>query len=526
MALSLKQASETWDPTMGIGLPMEMRAEAAPSGGLSAPRENRLQGIRDPRRHLARGTLTNGAFDVGLLALSAVRGLAMAAFVTRADYGLWGLIGLTMWTALGLKTQFGAGEKYIQQSEDDQELAFKRAFTMEVLFAAAAACIAAIVVVVVEHVTGNGRVLLPSLLLLLLLPSAALQFPIAVFYRRMHFRRQRSLSVVDPVVAAVVAIGLAAAGAGYWSFVVGALCGSWSQALVAVRVSPYRLGWSYDRATLRQYVGFSGPLLIMGVSVLALFYVIYLVGSQAVGLAGIGAFTLVGNLVQFTDQADSIITGTLYPAVCAVQDRTKLLSEIFVKSNRLSLMWAVPFGVGMALFAPDLVRFMFGSRWRPAIPVLEIMGLVTAVHHVGYNWGAFVKARGKTWPIAVSAVITTSLTIAAGIPLMYSHGVVGLAWAFVVGEAAGFTIRGIWLTKFFAGTRIITQLLRGFAPVAVAAGLVLLGRRTLGSEHSAPAAIGVFVVYIAVSAGSTWLLERPLLREALGYLAQRRVQPA
>lgn len=491
-----------------------------------AQREDRLRGIHDTRRHLARGTLTNGAFDVGLLAVSALRGLAMAAFVTRADYGLWGLIGLTMWTALGLKTQFGAGEKYIQQSEDDQELAFRRAFTMEVLFAAVAACIAAVAVVMVDLVTGDGRVLLPGLLLLLLLPAAALQLPIAVFYRRMQFGRQRSLSVVDPAVAAVVAIGLAAAGAGYWSFVIGAVCGSWSQALVALRVSPYRLGWCYDRHTLRQYVGFSGPLLIMGLAVLAMFYVMYLVGSQAVGLAGIGAFTLVGNLVQFTDQADSIITGTLYPAVCAVQDRTRLLSEIFVKSNRLSLMWAVPFGVGMALFAPDLVRFVFGTRWRPAIPVLEIMGLVTAVHHVGYNWGAFVKARGKTWPIAASAVLTTSVTIAVGIPLMYSHGVVGLAWAFVAGETVGFTIRGIWLARFFAGARIVTQLLRGFAPVAIAAGLVLLGRRLLGSEQSLPAAIAVFSMYTAVSAASTWLLERPLLREALGYLARRRVQPA
>ena len=120
--------------------------------------------------------------------------------------------------------------------------------------------------------------------------------------------------------------------------------------------------------------------------------------------------------------------------MCAVKDRVPLLSEIFVKSNRLSLIWAVPFGVGLALFASDLVHFVLGAKWVPAIVILQIMGIVTAVHHVGYNWAAFVKARGTTWPIAISAVLVTAVTLAAAIPLMYSHGLLGLGIAFVIGE--------------------------------------------------------------------------------------------
>ena len=45
------------------------------------------------------------------------------------------------------------------------------------------------------------------------------------------------------------------------------------------------------------------PLLVSAMGVLGLFYVLYLVGSRAIGIAGIGAYTLAGNLVQFTDQA-------------------------------------------------------------------------------------------------------------------------------------------------------------------------------------------------------------------------------
>lgn len=488
--------------------------------------DDRLRGISNVRQHVARGMLTNGVFEVALVALTAVRGLAVAAFVSSSDYGIWGLIGLTMFTALGLKTQAGAGDKYIQQSDEDQERAFQRAMTVELIFTCWAAPIAAGVVVLVVLATGKQAVLAPGLVLLALLPAVVLQFPLATLYRRMEFRRQRVMLSIEPVVAAIATLALAIAGAGYWSFVIGTLAGAWSLALVATITAPYPLKLVYDRGTLREYVGFSAPLIVGAFSVLALFYVIYLLGTDAIGLAGLGAYTLVGNLVQFTDQADGIITETLYPAVCAVQDRLELLSEIFVKSNRLSLMWAVPFGVGMALFASDLVHLVLGAKWVPAISLLEIMGIVTAVHHVGYNWAAFVKARGTTWPIAVSAVLVSAAMIAAAIPLMYSDGLLGLGIAFAIGEAVAFAVRGFWVARFFTGVRILSQLWRGFAPTMIAAGVVLATRAVLGAEHQLGPAIAMFAIYVLCTIMATIALERPLLTEAVAALMRRGLQPA
>jgi O-antigen/teichoic acid export membrane protein len=470
--------------------------------------DDRLHGITNLRRHVARGMLTNGAFEVGLVALTVLRGLAVAALVSSTDYGVWGLIGLTMFTALGLKTQAGAGDKYIQQSDVNQEHAFQRALTVELIFTTCAAPIAAGVVFVVAFVTGKNEVIAPGLVLLALLPATVLQFPIATFYRRMDFRRQRTLQAIDPVLATITMIALAIAGAGYWSFVIGTLVGAWAVALVSVRMSAYPLVLRYEKGTLRQYVAFSAPLLVSGIAVLVLFYVIYLVGNNAIGLAGIGAFTLVGNLVQFTDQADDIITETLYPAVCAVKDRTELLSEIFVKSNRLSLVWAVPFGVGISLFAKDLVRFVLGPHWLPAVSLLEIMGIVTAVHHVGYNWGAFVKARGTTWPI------------------MYSDGLIGLGLAFAVGEVVAFTIRGVWVARFFTNVHILRQLTRAFAPTVIAVAPILVGRALLGPDQNLLVAIAVFISYVAITIAATVILERQLLIEAVRALLGGELQTA
>ena len=102
---------------------------------MSADRELAL-GDRSLRAHAARGTLINGAFSVAVSSLGLVRGFIVAAFLTADDYGVWGIVVIAFGTLSWLK-QVGVSEKYVQQREPDQELAFQRAFTIELLANAA-----------------------------------------------------------------------------------------------------------------------------------------------------------------------------------------------------------------------------------------------------------------------------------------------------------------------------------------------------------------------------------------------------
>src|SRR3954451_294398 len=85
------------------------------------------------RNLAARGTLVNGIFLVSLSALNLVRAFILAHALTRTDYGVWGVILISLGTLLWLK-QAGVGDKYIQQDDDDQEEAFQRAFPLEAMF--------------------------------------------------------------------------------------------------------------------------------------------------------------------------------------------------------------------------------------------------------------------------------------------------------------------------------------------------------------------------------------------------------
>ena len=485
-----------------------------------APYTDRFGEIADLRRHTARGTIVNAVYQVSLAGLSALRGLVAAIFISAPDYGIWGLLGLAMWTVVGMK-QIGVNEKYIQQSEPDQELAFQKAFTIELIFSAALIPATVAIVLAFAALTGHASIVAPGIVLALAVPAGALQFPVWAFYRRMDFRRQRIVQGVEPALATAVTIALAAAGLGYWSLVAGTVLGAWAAAVVALSFTPFPLRWRFDGETLRHYFRFSAPLVVSGIAALAGFQVIYLYGNEVVGLAGLGAFTVAGNLLQFTDRADTVITETLYPALCAVQDRVEVLFEAFVKSNRLALMWAVPFGVGVSLFAADLVHFVLGDNWNEAIGVLQVLGVVTAIHHIGFNWHAFYRARGTTGPIGMLAVVNSVVLIATAVPLMNAHGVVGIAWAFACGEAAGFGLRMRFLSRLFTGFRPLLHIIRPLLPTALASMGVLAARAAGLDDGSAASACAQVALFIVATVSFSLLFERALLREAVGYLRRR-----
>jgi len=493
------------DP-FGVSLPEE---PPAPAPGLRAT--------------TARGVIINAVFWIGVSLLGFVRGFILAGLLTTSDYGVWGILVIALGTLLWLK-QVGIGDKYIQQSDADQEVAFQKAFTLEVLFTGAFALLLAAALPVIAIVYGRPELLAPGFALIGLLPAAVLQTPLWVYYRRMDYARQRRLQAIDPIVAFVVTVGLAIAGAGYWALVIGILAGSWSAAIVAVVRSPYPLRLRYDRGTLRSYASFSWPLVLATGAGMVIAQASILLGEQELGLAGAGAITLAATISQFTDRLDAIISETLYPAVARVAERTEVLFETFVKSNRLALMWAMPFGLGLSLFASDVVRFGIGEKWRAAVVLLQVFGAAAAVNQIGFNYDAYFRARNDTRPIALVSVASLAAFAVVAVPLLITEGLDGFAGG--IGAMCVVTIaaRAYFLQRLFRGFEPLRHIVRAIAPVIPAAALVLGARVTesaAGVHRGLAIALGELAVFVVVSLLATVALERTLLREMLGYLARR-----
>ncbi|MBA2504445.1 MAG: oligosaccharide flippase family protein [Thermoleophilaceae bacterium] len=463
----------------------------------------------------------NAAFMVGVQTLGLLKGLVVAAFLTRSDYGIWGILVVSLVT-LALLKEVGVSDKYLQQDESDQELAFQKAFTIDGMLN----CLLLVVIVVALPLFalayGLPELLLPGLVLAINVPLVTLQAPFWILYRRLDFKRQRALQSIDPIVGFVVTVGLAVAGFGYWSLVFGAVAGTGAAAIVAVRESPYKLAFKYDRGTLRQYASFSWPLFIAAGSSLLVAQSAMLVGEAALGLAAVGALALASQITLYTDRVDAIISQTLYPAVCAVKDRTQLLFETFVKSNRLGLMWGMPFGVGLALFAPALIDHVLGQRWQPAVGLIQALGLIAAINQFAFNWTAYYRALDNTRPIATVYVAYTVVFLSVGMPGLVFVGLDGFAMGIGAATTVSLGLRVYYMKKLFPGFNPLAHAARAAGPALIAAATVGGIRAVGGAPSPGWLALGELVAFILVVLGSTVAFERDLIREMTGYLRGRR----
>jgi O-antigen/teichoic acid export membrane protein len=478
---------------------------------------------RGLRQHAARGTLINSGFQVALTGLGLLRRVVVAAYLTQSQFGVWGIVMTTVLTLSWLK-QIGVADKYVQQNEDDQEAAFQKAFTMELVVSLAFFVVVAAALPAYALAYGAPAIILPGLVFALNVPLSAFESPIWIPYRRMQFVRQRTLSAIDPVVALAATVALAVAGAGYWSLVLGALAGSLAGGVAALATCPYPIRLRLDRATVREYASFSWPLFGLGLSTLVVVQGMLLVSSHAVGLAGLGAIALAASITNFADTVDGVISQALYPAVCAVAHQRDKLQEAFVKSNRLALVWAMPFGVGLALFASDFVRFGLGERWHSAAGVLAAMGLVAALSQIGYNYSVFLRAVNDTRPIMRLALLGVVSFALVAVPLILAFGLTGyaLGWgAMMLIQVAG---RGYYMARLFSGFRMVRHFVRAIAPSAPAAALVLGLRLVEPMHRSTGVAVAEMAVYAAATVAGTLFFERSLIREVGGYL-RRSARP-
>ncbi len=472
---------------------------------------------RSLRRHAARGTLINGAFTVGLNTLGLLRGFIVAGFLAAGDFGIWGILLLGVGGLFWFK-EVGISDKFVQQDDDDQELAFQKAFTLEAMLNGLFLGVVALAVPLIALAYGRSEVVAPALVLLLAVPASVLQSPLWIHYRQMNFARQRSLQALDPVIGFVVTVALAVAGFGYWSLVLGTVAGAWAAGAGSVLTSPYSLRFRYDRGTLREYTRFSWPLLLSNGARFVIAQSGILVASWTLGIAEVGFIILAAQIAHFANRIDEILASTLYPAICAVRDRTDLLFESFVKSNRMALMWGVPFGVAMTLFAQDLVDFAIGDRWQGAVTLLQVFGVLAAANHLAYNWDQYFRAVDDTRPIAVWGAFNLAATLLLTVPLMLAFGLDGYALGMALATAVSLAGRFFFLGRLFPGLRALRHIVRSFAPAVPAVGVVLLARALQSGDRSLPLALAELTLYVAVIVVATAAFERSLLREAIGYL--------
>jgi O-antigen/teichoic acid export membrane protein len=468
------------------------------------------------RRRTLRGVVITGGFLVVIDGLVLAQGLVVTRLLGPREIGLYGIVSTFVVSIVALK-RVGIDEAFVAQEEPDQEAEFQRAFTLELALGAAFTALICALAPAVAAVYRDSR-LLPLTLALAYLPlTFALQAPMWIFFRRMDYARQRSLQAIQLLIGLVVTVPLAAAtGLGVWSIVIGQVAGYGAAVIAGLAVSPYRLRLRFELASARRYLRFSGPVMVATLGALVVAQGQVLAFKLHAGLAAAGFITLAVTLTRYVDRADQIVTSTIYPAICAIQDRPRALQELFVKSNRATLAWVLPFSAAVVLFAPDLVSLVLGHRWQPAVVLLQGLAVAGAIQQLGFNWFSFYRARGETRPAAVEAVVGAVAFMALAVPGLLVDGSDGFVAGRVAAVMIATGVRWFYVRRLLPRVRAVELLVPALVPLGLAVLAVLALRLANWGGHRAPwQAVAEAALFAAVYGASVWRRERALIGELL-----------
>jgi O-antigen/teichoic acid export membrane protein len=468
-----------------------------------------------------RGVVIAGTFVVLIDVLVLTQGLIVTRVLGPREIGLYGIASVFALSLIALK-RVGIDEAFVAQEEPDQEREFQIAFTLDLALATICAVAIAALAPLVAVVWRNDRLVGITAALAYLPVALALQAPMWVFFRRMDYLRQRSLQAVQPAVAIVVTVPLAVLGVGVWSIVIGQAAGYAVAIVTGLKVSPYRLRLRFDRHAGRRYLTFSAPIFVTAVAALLIAQGQTLAFKLHGGLAAAGFITLALLLTRYVDRADQIVTAAIYPAICAIKGKTRLLEELFVKSNRATLLWVLPFSGGLVLFAADIQHLLLGPRWHPAIVLVQGLAIATALAQLGFNWFAFYRAHGNNRPAAIESTVGAILFVTLAIPGLLLAGSVG----FVVGRIAGVVVvvavRRHYVKRLLPGVRYATFVRPALVPLLAATGSVLVVRFAAWGDGRPVVQTGLEIaLFVVVYVFAITRRERRLMGELLGGLRSR-----
>lgn len=241
----------------------------------------------------------------------------------------------------------------------------------------------------------------------------------ALLRRTMQFGRLATIAIVSALTNAVVAVGLAFAGAGIWALVVGTVAWVSVSSAAAWWYEPWRPSLVLSVRKLRDVARFSIEFFwsnILGEVFAQLDKVII---SRMLGGASLGVYTVAQRTVLApVNTVSSAVSTVSFSTFSRGQDDPALLRSGATRAAGVVTLVVLPAMVGLAVLAGPAVTVVYGSRWEAAVPVIQILAPVAAVQALLCVTSSVMLAKGRSdwlfrWALAYCLVGGVVMVFAA-----------------------------------------------------------------------------------------------------------------
>lgn len=265
----------------------------------------------------------------------------------------------------------------------------------------------------------------------------------AILERQFAFKVIAVRSVLGIAVGGLVGIIMAVQGFGVLSLVGQQLTNELVGTLVLWKASDWRPKFKFSLTHFKELFKFGSNILVLNFigffnTRINDFLIGYFLGSVALGYYAI-SYRILQVLVQLLVRTTSTVS---LPTFSRLTNDLERFRTAFYTITRLTSAIAFPVFAGMAVLAPELVALMFGQKWLPTVPLIQLLAISGILRSVSFFKSSVLVAMGRpVWTVRLK--ILSVVVNLIGFFISYPWGIFAVTAATVLRGLIVFPI-GQW----------------------------------------------------------------------------------
>jgi O-antigen/teichoic acid export membrane protein len=292
----------------------------------------------------------------------------------------------------------------------------------------------------------------------------------ALLARAMRYKEMAALATADALANATASVAFAWFGFGYWSLVLGGVCGSGLKWIWGVKLVGWQISFRFVPSAARELMSFAFGTYARGLLEYVSLTIDNLIVGKVLGVTALGYYDKAFSSTQRAYNKLTVGGPTVsFRTLSIIQDEPerfrRALEKIVISSSILTYgVFAV-----LGVMGPHLIVFLFGEKWQPSVIPFQMLCVGGALRTANAFAGAAANARGWMWS-NVWRQGAYVVMIAGGVYLAAPWGINGASTAVMV---ATVVMSLLTLTMLHSATHIRwRQLLSPHMPGLLLAALL------------------------------------------------------
>ena len=450
--------------------------------------------------------------------------LIAAHLLTPTDFGTVQIAGF-IGTLTSLLAEFGIGIAVLHMLQLDRRVLAQLNTVSLVFCSAAFACSVAIAPLVASFFRSVQLRMLVIVNSATFFITAAQTVPLGLLQRDMDYRRLSLAESISVVVQAVVTVGSAFAGLGYWSLVAGPLSGKAVGALLTAVWKP--VGFAIPRWNeIRVHMRFGMEVALSRIASTAYSQADGMIVGRIIGRSALGSYQMAMTTASApAEKIGQLIMRVAGPLFARIQEDRTLVRRYFLFITDALALSIFPLVFGLAVVAPEMVQAVLGAKWTDAIRPLQWLAIFTALRTMnGLMTQVLTSLRFTTYSLWISILSFVVMPLSFFLAAHWGTSAVAATWTLT----APLLMFPPALKLFREIKCTVWDYLRILAPALVASTAMIVGVYALKTWLVPGAWLPIWRLSIEVAAGGIiyggilYVFYRPLLTRYVQFFLRLR----